>query len=189
MSGYPEQHGFAGPAGFDQSAGFAGHGGGGHSDLYLLAPAWRAAALDGGAAADLEAIYALARDAIEARGPACWASGRCCNFRAAGHRLYVTGLEAAYTLVRLEREGRVVTREEVHAAIERGDCPLLTANLCGAHAMKPLGCRVYFCDRAATTWQSDLSERLLAMIRALHQRRGIEYRYAEWGAMLEALTA
>ncbi len=177
MSGYAGQ---AAPGG-----GGAGEGG----DLYLLAPGWRAAASDAGTASDLEAIYTLARDAIEARGPACWASGRCCNFRTAGHRLYVTGLEAAHTLVRLEHEGRVVSRDEVHAAVERGDCPLLCANLCGAHAMKPLGCRVYFCDRSATAWQNDLSERLLSMIRDVHERRGIEYRYAEWGALLGALTS
>ena len=46
----------------------------------------------------LERIYASVAQEITARAPACWASGRCCNFAKAGHRLYVTGLEAAYAL-------------------------------------------------------------------------------------------
>jgi len=61
--------------------------------------------------------------------------------------------------------------------------------LCGVHAIKPLGCRVYFCDRSAQTWQHDLSERLLGMIRELHQRHAIEYRYGEWRQMLAMFTS
>ncbi len=159
------------------------------SDLDQLAPTWLAAARDARIAGDLDAVYAMASDAIEARGPACWASGRCCNFKAAGHRLYVTGLEAAYTIARLppgSDMARALRDEPLSAARDAGTCPFLLANLCGVHTIKPVGCRVYFCDRSAQNWQHDLSERLLGMVRAIHDRHGLEYRYDEWLTMLGA---
>lgn len=63
-------------------------------------------------------------------------------------------------------------------------CPLLRDGLCGAHASRPAGCRVYFCDRAAQAWQPALMERLHARVRALHDRDGIPYEYAEWIGLL-----
>jgi Fe-S-cluster containining protein len=158
-------------------------------DAAHLVPAWLAAAGDERIAAELEGVYEFVAAAIESRGPACWASGRCCNFEAAGHRLYVTGLEAAYTLARLPTGTTGVppvalTPDALSAALARGGCPFQLANLCGIHAIKPLGCRVYFCDRSAQQWQEELSESMLAQIRAIHARHAIEYRYAEWCRML-----
>jgi len=148
-----------------------------------LAGAWLAAANDAAIVVRLESIYQLIADQIEARGPACWASGRCCNFAKTGHRLYVTGLEAAYTIARLPPSQRI-TEETLGAAEARGDCPFLVSNLCGVHTIKPIGCRVYFCDRSAQEWQRLLSENALAQIKALHDEFRIEYRYGEWRAML-----
>lgn len=146
-----------------------------------LAGGWLVAIGRDEIARDLESIYARAASEIEARGPACWASGRCCNFERTGHRLYVTGLEAAYAIV---RSARSLTHGEIDGARARGGCPFQEQNLCGIHTIKPLGCRVYFCDRSAHEWQQDLSERLLGDIRALHEVHQIEYRYGEWRAML-----
>ncbi len=151
----------------------------------------------------LESVYAAAASAIAERGPACWASGRCCNFDAVGHRLYVTGLETAYTVAALTRGTDVggtpvqepathplpqLTSASLTSARSRGGCPFQLRHLCGVHLIKPLGCRVYFCDRSAQQWQLDLSERLLADIRALHDAHHLEYRYGEWRAMLELFT-
>lgn len=146
----------------------------------------------------LEVVYALAGAEIAARGPACWASGRCCNFERSGHRLYVTGLEAAYTIALLPEIAG--TRPENHPAASlglvtleqaraRGGCPFQRANLCGVHPIKPLGCRLYFCDRTAQEWQHVLTERLLGDVRAIHDRFGVEYRYGEWREMLGAFVA
>lgn len=129
----------------------------------------------------LEAVYLSVRDAVEARGPACWASGRCCNFRQAGHLLFVTGLETAYLWNRLSAP---LTSDELTRAYQRGDCPFLLTNLCTVHALKPLGCRVYFCDQAAQDWQMQLSERSMEMIKRIHVEFDIEYRYGEWRQML-----
>ncbi|MBX3381281.1 MAG: hypothetical protein KF805_14395 [Phycisphaeraceae bacterium] len=142
---------------------------------------WLAAARSPSVAASLEAVYAMIADQIEARGPACWASGRCCNFEKAGHRLYTTGLEAAYCVARLEVP---LTMEALDAAAARGGCAFQVANICGVHAIKPSGCRVYFCDRSAQQWQHELTERAVEQIRLIHDREGIEYRYAEWGSVL-----
>lgn len=182
--------------------------------------AWLRAAGLGPAGDELERTYAEAAAAIAARGPACWASGRCCNFDQAGHRLYVTGLEAAYCVVRMigsdwaAAAQRVRTGEvgvsvtiagrdvsvapaptgdgilaDLAAARARGGCPFQLANLCGVHTIKPLGCRVYFCDQAAETWQQELSERLLGQIRDIHDRHQLPYRYGEWRDMLDEFRA
>ena len=169
------------------------------------------AARDARVVARLEGIYARVGEEIAARGPACWASGRCCNFRTAGHDLFVTLLEAAYCVQRARVGGEDVsasdagdrrvrlpqiearqidsrdgalTREAIDAAAARGDCPYLRGNLCGAHGVKPLGCRVYFCDATAEEWQHALTERMLGEIRGLHVEFGIAYVYDEWRRQL-----
>ena len=63
-------------------------------------------------------------------------------------------------------------------------CPLLRDGLCGAHASRPSGCRIYFCDRAAQSWQPELTERLHGQVRALHESREIPYEYSEWIGLL-----
>lgn len=145
------------------------------------ASAWLDAITRPSLIASLEAVYIFISDQVEARGPACWASGRCCNFREAGHRLYTTGLEAAYCVARLERP---ISDEAIDNAQARGGCAFQLANVCAVHAIKPSGCRVYFCDREAQQWQNELTERAVEQIRRIHDHEGIRYRYAEWGSLL-----
>lgn len=162
-----------------------------NSDLVL---AWLGAVARPEVVLALEAVYLSVTAQIESRGPACWASGRCCNFDRAGHRLYVTGLEVAYLWSRLQGEdaaaahtpsGVLPAVADVQAARARGDCPFLSRNLCGVHDIKPLGCRIYFCDHSAQEWQRHLYERALAAIRDIHDRQNISYHYGEWRAMLQ----
>lgn len=148
---------------------------------------WLRAVEDPEVRGQLESVYARIGEAIAERGPVCWASGRCCQFEKTGHRLYVTGLEAAYCVRGLHRgdaQVDVPTMAMIDEATRAGGCPLQVGNLCGAHGVKPLGCRVYFCDRSAQAWQQDLSERELALVRAIHDAAGLEYRYGEWRGML-----
>jgi Fe-S-cluster containining protein len=146
-----------------------------------LASAWLDAARDPAVAGELERIYAMVAGRIALKGPVCRASGRCCNFDQYGHRLYVTGLEAAYLVARLPEPPQ---RSELDAAAARGGCPFQDGKLCSVHALRPLGCRAFFCDPAAAGWQERLSEEMLGLIRAIHDRRGIAYRYGEWRGML-----
>ncbi len=157
----------------------------GPSDSQLV-QAWLGAARDPVIAGEMDSLFARVGTAITARAPACWASGRCCNFDAFGHRLYVTGLEAAYTVASLRPgEHPPLSPLTLADALARGVCPFQVANLCGVHTIKPLACRVFFCDRAAQTWQGELLESLITDLRTLHDRHDIPYRYAEWRGLLE----
>ncbi len=176
-------------------------------DALALLAAWRAAAINPTVTAPLEALFAEIAATITARAPACWASGRCCHFEAHGHRLYVTGLEVAYTLARLpvtplpssskafsgtmslplalgHQESGGNRRTTPITTSPAPDCAFQAANLCTIHTIKPLACRVYFCDESAQSWQHDLMERLMSSLRALHDAHDIPYRYMEWRAAL-----
>lgn len=160
-----------------------------------LAESWVAAVERPEVARELEGIYAKASAAIAERKPVCVQSGRCCHFEAYGHRLYVTGVEAAYTVSRVGKSTTdaaepatvvaPISLPVIGAARARGDCPYLEGNLCTVHGIKPLACRTYFCDATAQEWQRELLERLLGEIKSLHERHGIAYRYGEWRSMLE----
>lgn len=163
-------------------------------ELTSLAREWLRAVARPEVSLAIESLYTFLSAEIEARTPSCWASGRCCNFAKTGHRLYVTGLEVAYAVQLLDSARALaaslgspvptLTHASLELALERGDCPFLHANLCSIHSIKPMGCRVYFCDRSAQAWQNELSERALLRLRTLHDAHEIPYRYAEWRAML-----
>ena len=143
-----------------------------------LWPRWRAAAGDAVVDAALRGLYARLDSAIQERGPTCWLSGRCCNFDAFGHRLYVTGLETAWLLMRVSdvpRPDRVDPR---------GPCPFQIDKMCSVHALRPLGCRVFFCEEATQAWQHETYERFLTELRGLHDAHGLPYRYMEWRTAL-----
>jgi Fe-S-cluster containining protein len=162
-----------------------------------LVRSWLAAAVDPAIAAGLEAVYTHASVEIARRGPTCWTSGKCCNFTAYGHRLYTTGLEAAYALTRLPApdaasnapaSARPPRLTVLTPAKSLDACPFQVDKLCTVHAIRPMGCRVYFCDKTAQSWQHELSETLMHEIRALHDARALEYRYAEWRWLLDLFT-
>jgi Fe-S-cluster containining protein len=133
----------------------------------------------------IRAMHESAEETVRAKRPICLASGRCCAFREHGHRLYVTGLEAAWTWMDLvRRSDRLPSAGSRRVALDDMRCPLLRDGLCGAHASRPSGCRVYFCDRAAQSWQPELMERLHGEVRALHEAHGIPYEYSEWIGLL-----
>ncbi len=121
---------------------------------------------------------------INDRTPVCTASGRCCNFERYGHRLYVTGLEAAMTLDAIPVQRALKAGDVTRARIE-GTCPFVVDGLCGVHPVRPIGCRVYFCDSSAQLWVNELAEFAADAMKRVHEDFGIEYRYTEWRAMLE----
>ena len=158
---------------------------------------WREAALH----AEVAAFFAAARvriaEVVRERRPICLASGACCRFEEYGHRMYLSGLEAAFVVARIDaartaRAANPLRILEVDGARKRGDCPYLRAGLCGEHEERPLGCRIYFCDKGpdgrGAEWQSALYEELHAATIALHERLGVPYRYLEWREALSALA-
>jgi Fe-S-cluster containining protein len=158
---------------------------------------WREAARHPEVAAFFEAGRLRVAEVVREKRPICLASGACCRFEAYGHRMYVSGLEAAFVVARIDaaraaRAANPLRLLEVTDARTRGDCPYLRAGLCGEHEERPLGCRIYFCDKGAdgraAEWQSALYEELHAATIALHERIGAPYRYLEWREALAAVT-
>jgi Fe-S-cluster containining protein len=193
-----------------------------------LWPAWRHAAERADIDAALRDLYARLDNAVAARGPTCWQSGKCCHFEAYGHRLYVTGLEIAWFLRQGAGQGpgygdqesgeRQPDRAATKFALplipdprtpdsasgasaasgvsgasgdsgDSGGCPYQHENLCTVHAIRPLGCRVFFCQEGTQDWQQQLYEQFLNELRDLHDSHGLEYRYMEWRAGLHDAAA
>jgi Fe-S-cluster containining protein len=115
---------------------------------------------------------------VAARKPTCWLSGRCCKFESYGHKLYVTGLEIAWVIAQLDGAGRAQLHEAQLPGMD--GCPFQVNGMCSVHALRPLGCRVYFCDANAQSWQNEVYEQFLGRLRLLHEDLNLPYRYMEW---------
>jgi hypothetical protein len=131
---------------------------------------------------DRRAGLEAARDALELlleeldhevrdTGAVCWASGDCCDFPAAGHRLFATRIEA-------ERFARGVDLAAWDPA--SGLCPAWKDGRCTARAHRPTGCRTYFCDPNASEPLGEVAERAVTRLRWLHERHGLAWDYRDW---------
>ena len=70
-----------------------------------------------------------------------------------------------------------------------GACPYQVEGLCSTHTIRPLGCRVFFCQAGTEAWQQDLYESFLRRLTRLHEQLDVPYRYMDWIAGLEEGTA
>jgi hypothetical protein len=140
----------------------------------------------------LAALHDRVATRVAASRPVCTASARCCDFARAGHDLFVTGLEAAWTLDRIPA-ARALTARDIASAEARGVCPFLVYDggigRCGVHPARPAGCRVYFCDPTRAGFVGELAESAASEVRALHDRFGVPYVYAEWRWLLGRFAA
>lgn len=134
----------------------------------------------------IRAIYADLDAAIAAKSPTCWLSGKCCHFESYGHRLYVTALEIAWLIQQLDTPQITMNHDEL---VQIDGCPFQQNKLCGVHTVRPLGCRIYYCDPNAQGWQNEIYEIYLNRLRALHEQHGLDYRYLEWRAGLAEANA
>jgi Fe-S-cluster containining protein len=142
-------------------------------------------------------IYADLQQRIDQRRPVCLVSGRCCRFDEYGHRLYVTTAELAAFVAELPQTSslRQKPRASVQAATARllplaargtvpqprqGGCIFQDGKLCRVHAIRPMGCRIFFCDATATDWQREVYEHFHARLKELHRDLSIPYAYVEW---------
>ena len=125
----------------------------------------------------VQRLYADVQREIDARKPVCAVSGRCCRFEEFGHRLFVTTLELA----------AFVRRVPAPAAGEAGACPFQRGKLCGVHADRPFGCRIFFCDATSTHWQHEQYESFHHRLKRLHEGLGVVYFYVEWRQALQRL--
>jgi Fe-S-cluster containining protein len=128
-------------------------------------------------------VYDDLQKAIDQRKPICNTSGRCCRFEEFGHRLYVTTMELAAFIYEFELGGA-----KPQAAEDARGCAFQMNGLCGVHAIRPFGCRIFFCDASSTQWQQDQYELFHARLKALHEALGVPYAYVEWRSALRMLS-
>ncbi|MEW6742681.1 MAG: hypothetical protein AB1486_07965 [Planctomycetota bacterium] len=116
---------------------------------------------------DLCVLYEeLDRELVRA-APLCRARGLCCDFTTSDHRLYATALEVALVhesgLPELESDPRL--------------CPFFVDRSCHARSVRPLGCRLYFCDASWPPRMETLSTDFHERLRRLHERHEVPYHY------------
>ena len=160
-------------------------------------------------ASAVRAVYDAVGAEVDRRRPVCAVSGRCCRFEEYGHRLFVTTLELAAFVGGVEALTRNSNDRPEPAASPRPapslssfilqplssspwdgtGCPFQVGKLCGVHAIRPFGCRMFFCDPTSTEWQNDAYERFHAELKSLHDRLGVPYFYVEWRQALRALAS
>jgi Fe-S-cluster containining protein len=135
-------------------------------------------------------VYHDLQGEIDARKPVCKTSGRCCRFEEFGHRLYVTTIELAAFVHDLP--GRAGPSPGRNARPGDGPapptgCPFQVEGLCTVHAIRPFGCRIFFCDASSNEWQIQQYERFHARIKRIHEEMCVPYFYVEWREALQTL--
>lgn len=106
---------------------------------------------------------------IAATGVACQQSGNCCNFDEWEHVAFATTAELRL-LMSVPMPGQRPASRKL--------CPYWVDRKCTAHGVRPLGCRVFFCDRA---YGSDHAQRIYekfhGRMQELCARHGEPYAY------------
>jgi Fe-S-cluster containining protein len=122
--------------------------------------------------AELEALYADLERELPRYRFTCAASGKCCDFDAYGHRLYVTTIEAEYFF--LHGPGAPLNDSERL-------CPAYGEEdrLCHAREGRMLGCRAYFCGPYPVIPPDDVYERYHAKLKRMHERHGVPFEYCD----------
>ena len=145
--------------------------------------------------AAIESLYRALDAEIIGHAPTCWNKGECCRFGEYGHRLYVTPLEVAYYLaIQAVPETLAAPPSATSLAVlnsgglSSGDtCPHARGGRCQIRSVRPMGCRIFYCDPAARHWQGPMTEAYLARLRELHDTLGVPYFYADWMKVQEML--
>ena len=122
-------------------------------------------------------LYAQLDPQIAVHASLCRKCGRCCHFEQFDHRLYVTVLEAGFYLAACGPP-RPITSDA---------CPHAFDGHCQVREVRPVGCRIFYCDSESTAWQGPLTETWMGRLRALHAQLGVPSIYADWMAVLDAL--
>ena len=137
--------------------------------------AWRAASTCPGLLSDLKDLYDCLDADLAAMRVACDRCGRCCDFRAFGHRLYVTPAEATFLLQ---------TPLPNPDLARLGRCPYQHGADCAARGRRTLGCRVFFC-RAPEFATAEIYEKYHLRIGKLHQTHCVPYAYVPLNELMQ----
>jgi hypothetical protein len=106
----------------------------------------------------------------------CAACGKCCDFEAYDHRLYVTPPEIIYFV---EKLGLANIKQMTTAR-----CCYQVEGKCTVHPYRFAGCRI-FCCKGNAAFQSELTESAIKKFKALCDELQIPYRYLELPSALK----
>ncbi len=109
----------------------------------------------------------------------CHACGRCCDFDAFDHRLFVTTPELTYLAEKL-------TPEKIEP-MTTGRCPYNINGKCTIYEHRFAGCRI-FCCKIEAEFQSTLSESALKKLKSICTEFQIPYRYTDLATALNSTT-
>lgn len=126
------------------------------------------------------AVYEQVEAAIAAAQPRCTVSGRCCRFSEYGHTLFLSHLEAEILLTAAPDYPRPVTRDS---------CPFQVNGLCTVRSIRPLGCRIYFCDPHYQERMGEIAEQAIAALKQIANEFGTGWQYAPLHHFLNAAPA
>jgi hypothetical protein len=110
----------------------------------------------------------------------CDACGRCCDFDAYDHRLYVTGPELMYLAAGLNAEK--------FRPMLASRCPYNIDGKCSVYEYRFAGCRV-FCCKGDAEFQSSLTEAVLKKLKSLCTELEIPYLYRDLVSALNGPSA
>ncbi len=100
----------------------------------------------------------------------CKACGKCCDFEAFDHRLFITPPELMYLRKNLG--------DEKIRPMPRGKCPYNIEGKCTVYEYRFAACRIFYCS-GDVAFQSELSETALKKLKSLCIDLQIPYRYSD----------
>jgi len=109
----------------------------------------------------------------------CKACGKCCDFKAFDHRLFVTLPELLYLAEKLNVEKLKSMSKDI--------CPYNVEGKCTVYEYRFSGCRIFNC-KADVNIQSDLSEAVLDKLKGICEKFKIPYRYADLATALNVFN-
>jgi|WetSurMetagenome_2_1015567.scaffolds.fasta_scaffold104356_1 Fe-S-cluster containining protein len=98
----------------------------------------------------------------------CEACGKCCDFEAFGHRLFITSPELIYLAENLAGESLL--------QMQTSRCPYNQSGKCTIYEYRFTGCRI-FCCRGDADFQSRLSETAISRLKTICVEFDIPYLY------------
>jgi Fe-S-cluster containining protein len=131
----------------------------------------------------VEDLYQWIDNQVADKRLSCEACGRCCDFEAYGHKLFVTTPE----LVHLRH---YLSGENIKS-MTGSRCPYQYNNKCSIHRSRFASCRIFNCsgvDEASVDFQSELSEQALAQLKNICATYNLPYRYTELSSALNRLA-
>ena len=129
--------------------------------------------------AEVEDLYRQLAQEIDEQRPACIGRGLCCHFDDYGHRMFATSAEWAFVI----SSGRLPAPPPE----SKGQCPFQSGRLCTLRDHRPLGCRLFYCERRSAGLQGPMYEKYLKALKAIIKKRAISYQYVEWLSGLEGM--